>query len=518
MAASDDDEPDMESKAIGPRKLVRGAKRLVAQLSTAFAGRGNPLTLDAFVEQVSEFGWQIQTHALRKWRQKLAKDPDWFDRIKITGRPRLLDEEHEILMTGYVRHQNSIPCQVTYESLIGWIQEEFAIEMTLPTMIAYCDANHLSKLIAKIRSTSKVAASNVEQQRVAMEFIELLEAKKFYKVRESLICCMDITFTGHRKKKVHTIGPTGSYVTLFVFISRVIVFFILDGSRCDFSVPRSKKPQQLPSTINPWTDAIVTCVWADGAFRTPAIAFTYNPQMKKTHVADAANKSKNKKADAKAAAKELADVCTEYQVSADRVVYLEPPAGKKFYCAESSDLYLAFINFYHDLDQRIFSKQTWVIRDAGNAYKVAGESIITKFGIDNDITLPPIVHHAFSVNDNSLHSVAKAWWRKDNDHTNGLVSTVRLLDCLDRVEPDHIKGWFRRNFMMDHYDKSPEELSIAMTALLYAQSELHEEYHNDCQAFYYDRYPDQEPDPDEPKAKKAKGGQANTARDRHSRV
>ena len=42
MAASDDDEPDMESEAGGPRKLARAAKRLVAQLSTAFAGCGRP--------------------------------------------------------------------------------------------------------------------------------------------------------------------------------------------------------------------------------------------------------------------------------------------------------------------------------------------------------------------------------------------------------------------------------------------------------------------------------------------
>ena len=41
---------------------------------------------------------------------------------------------------------------------------------------------------------------------------------------------MDIMFAGYTKKVVHTAGPTGAYVTLFVFIFHVVVFFILDGS------------------------------------------------------------------------------------------------------------------------------------------------------------------------------------------------------------------------------------------------------------------------------------------------
>ena len=227
MAASDDDEPDMESKAGGPKKLGRAAKRLVAELSTTFAGKRKSMTLDEFADTVSGFGWQITTTTLRRWRQKLDRDPDWFERMKMTGSRRLLDEEQEILMTGYARHQNSVPQQVTYQSIMAWVQEEFGIEMTLPTMISYCDSNHLSKRVVKIRSASQVAASNMEQQRVALEFIALLETKHFYDVRLSKICCIDITFTGHRKKVTYTIGPTGSHVTLFLFTSLVIVIFRL---------------------------------------------------------------------------------------------------------------------------------------------------------------------------------------------------------------------------------------------------------------------------------------------------
>jgi hypothetical protein len=48
MAASDDDEPDMESEAGGPKKLARASKRLVAELSTSFAECGHPMTLKGF--------------------------------------------------------------------------------------------------------------------------------------------------------------------------------------------------------------------------------------------------------------------------------------------------------------------------------------------------------------------------------------------------------------------------------------------------------------------------------------
>lgn len=257
--------------------------------------------------------WQMTINTLRRWRQKLEHDPDWFDRINMTGQRRLLDEEQEILMTGCVWHLNSIPPTNVVPIDYRWVQEEFEIEMTLPTVIACCDVNHLSRGIAKFRSASQVAASTEEQQRVALEFIGLLQDKGLYDVRQSVVCCMDITFAGHGKKVVHTVGPAGAYVTLFVFISHVVVFFILDGSWCAFSVPCSQKPQPLPSAISPWTDAIVACVWDDGRDRNPAMAFTFNPQMKKTHVADAAHQRKSEPEKARAATKEFADVCQDHQ-------------------------------------------------------------------------------------------------------------------------------------------------------------------------------------------------------------
>ena len=41
---------------------------------------------------------------------------------------------------------------------------------------------------------------------------------------------MDIMFAGHREKVVHTVGPPGANVSLFVLICHVGVFFILDES------------------------------------------------------------------------------------------------------------------------------------------------------------------------------------------------------------------------------------------------------------------------------------------------
>jgi len=47
---------------------------------------------------------------------------------------------------------------------------------------------------------------------------------------------------------------------------------------------------------------------------------------------------------------------------------------------------------------------------------------------------------------------------------------------------------------------------MTMTALLYAQSELQEKYHNDCLTFFYDRHPNEEPVPEVPVAKKGQIG------------
>ncbi len=89
-----------------------------------------------FEETVSVVVWQMTTNTLRRWRQQLEHDPDWFDRINMTSRRRLLDEQQKILVTGYVRHQNSTPPTYVSQSIIKWVQEEFEVEMTLPTMFA----------------------------------------------------------------------------------------------------------------------------------------------------------------------------------------------------------------------------------------------------------------------------------------------------------------------------------------------------------------------------------------------
>ena len=59
----------------------------------------------------------------------------------------------------------------------------------------------------------------------------MLQDTGFYDVRQSgVICCMDIMFAGYTKKVVHTVGPPGANVSLFVLICHVVVFFILDES------------------------------------------------------------------------------------------------------------------------------------------------------------------------------------------------------------------------------------------------------------------------------------------------
>jgi len=263
----------------------------------------------------------------------------------------------------------------------------------------------------------------------------------------------------------------------------------------------------MPSVAPPkaqYTDSIVTNYWADGVNRTPSIAYSHNPAFDMDAIVRARHGSKFQQSKAAATVATLEAALARYGIAANRVHYIVPSKPGAMYCAESPELYEHFISVYQTAT--VFSKDTCVVRDAGNAYSRDGESIIIAAEILNDVILPPVNHHAFSVNDHSAHGVAKAKWRALKKLDNDLDSTLALLKELDNIPSAHVIGWFKRNYLYDTYDKSEEIITAAMNELLFGDSTRWAAHHEDCLVAYYDKYPQELEAIEAPPKKKAKSG------------
>ena len=203
----------------------------------------------------------------------------------------------------------------------------------------------------------------------------------------------------------------------------------------------------------------------------------------------ASNEHNNQQAQRKAEAKaeRIEEALRRLGIDESRVVYMGVEGETKHYCYERPDIYQDFLERY----TRHFKRDVWVVRDAGTAYinPDTGLSVITEFGC-TEAVLPPLVHHFFSVNDNSLHAVAKARWRAQKYDGDDVESTLQLLWYLDQVSGVNICDWFTRNFARIVTRRDPEALVVAMEALLFQPSDCYRDYHESCLEFYYENWPE----------------------------
>ena len=255
-----------------------------------------------------------------------------------------------------------------------------------------------------------------------------------------------------------------------------------------------------------YTDSIVTNVWGDGKNLTPSIAYSHNPATDIDAVKRAAKGTKRAREKAAVSVANLKKALIKYNIDQKRVRYIVPTKKGAMYCPETPEIYTDFIKTYQS--KTVFTTDTWVIRDAGTAYIKDGISVVIAANVLNDITLPPVNHHAFSVNDHSLHGHSKGKWHALRDLDNDLDSTLALLQLIDNVPKQTIETWFNRNYLYDTYNKSAKVVTDAMTNLLFGKSTRWEMHHNDCLEAFYKEFPDKFEEIEMPKAKKVKRGKA----------
>jgi hypothetical protein len=120
--------------------------------------------------------------------------------------------------------------------------------------------------------------------------------------------------------------------------------------------------------------------------------------------------------------------------------------SEKKYCAESTAQVGHFARIY-----RKELKQSRVLHDAGNSFKIGGEYILAD-GAQMHFVFPPAPHSEMSILDNNLFAIAKRWWCTEREKYCGddfSKQALYLLHCIDRIEPEQVKVAWDRNFMLD---------------------------------------------------------------------
>ena len=130
-SSSEDDDDDV----VEPVKVTNHAlKKIIVQLSHRLAGTGHTMGLDAFRGVVGDCGYLLPASTLQRWRKSIKKDPAFFDSPVSHGRWPSLTSDEEAMLVGWILHEGAMKRQVTYAGCQEFLDQQFGIKLTQPTL------------------------------------------------------------------------------------------------------------------------------------------------------------------------------------------------------------------------------------------------------------------------------------------------------------------------------------------------------------------------------------------------
>lgn len=205
-----------------------------------------------------------------------------------------------------------------------------------------------------------------------------------------------------------------------------------------------------------YCNCIVTCVWRNNGGDndntvTKCLLFTFNPLFKTEKDYKTYSKAKKMTMTKKRLGRieEVDKWCAEYGVDRKRLIYLQPAKDSSHYVQETADIVVRFFDHHSGLNR----KRRVIFSDRGNAFKEDSQKILDALGFDCVIEYPSAPHMYISPNDERLHGIAKAIWRRDRRSTwSDARSSIYLMKCLDDVVSTTVHKFFNRNFFIgDEY-------------------------------------------------------------------
>ena len=320
---------------------------------------------------------------------------------KKSGRKRMLSDEEKDIAAGWMLQQGLDGHRAHAQDYQQFIAENFGVQRSLQTARNYIHESGLTLRVCGKSSLSRVVPDHALLKRTLRDWIVANRAE-LNRVPRSKIASIDFTFTSHRAERETTYALVGSQV--------------------------AAKAGPFPK----YTNAAMTCIWADGVNRTPSVLLTYNPAFRL---------DRNPTSRREEQREHLLTVTRELQADLSQIANVGNPSNEhRVYVAETDTLVQKFVERYPIEEGCI------ALTDNGHAFFSGGNSVLTKIGFGRHIAYPASVHQILSPNDNHLHGVAKRRWKsQQNDFLDDVRSSVTPLHYLDEETTKHAKTFFDRN-------------------------------------------------------------------------
>ena len=389
--------PKYKTASISGSDAALIAKICIALLKEKIA------THEQFLTLLGSIGYNISLSTLMRWMREIRAGATIRGHLGNRGNHRKLTGRDMELVHGFVHFQNDQFQSVRVKDVQEYVKERFNVQVSTTLARSYLIEGGFTLRTAKPTRTL-VEAGVTTLTRIAYDFLEMCSEVKFFPQSRDLLCSVDFTYTSHRTDRTMTFSPAG-------------------GGRPHVVVP-----------MTTYTNCIVTCLWADGVNRTPAVLFTYNPKFARDF------NYTERRGDLES---RLDMVLLEQEIDADRIVHLQPSSNSQNFVAESHRLLSMFFDMY-DL-----APGSCALSDQGNAFFAGGESTLEKCGFAKHLSYPPAVHMFLSPNDNCVHGIAKQKWRRTcEDFSDDVLSSVQFLRILDEVTEETVKSMFTRNLQL----------------------------------------------------------------------
>ena len=380
--------PSKKFASAGTPQVV---KEYRAELASALKKRG--VSLDVFLAANNETRFSVSRSTLFNHVAAIDRGEAPLSSEKKSGRPGALTGEQWDIVCGAILASEE-KCDLAWVK--DFIESAFGEEVSDSTITRHLAENRLTLQMVGLRPIPK-GMTREKYLSIYYEFLLMLHNNGFFKGDARNTVCLDGTTNSTRTERTRTYNIRGGKQKKFAAAKPVYTNFYLAAF----------------------------CLEEEG--RYPAFMFTHDPTF------DPAGRRW----------KEVLEWCKAWNIDSTRIVFQQ---SAKQYCAEASWQVSHFLNVYRRL-----LKDSRVLHDAGNSFKIDGEYILAD-GAQMHYVFPPAPHGEMSVLDNNLFAIAKRWWRTEREKYCGpdfSKQALYLLYCIDFIKPEQVKAAWTKNFLLD---------------------------------------------------------------------
>jgi transposase len=402
--------------------LVPDVRTAFARLYLAWKARGQPKS--EFLTFLSGAGYDVPLRTLDEWVANVRSQGSATSPSKASGRPQALSQDAVRLLVGFVLDRNEANVEVHLDTAQAFVRDQLNVDITQQSISNYLRGEGFSSKVTQ-HKTAGFKLDTASLCRLALDWLRSTPLN----VSRPALCSIDFAFSGHRRDLRSSWSPVGG------------------------AQPKSGM------AVSTYTNCIITCVWADGKNRTPAMLFTYDQRFRR-------DRSPTGRRTAEVAY--LDECLTRYKIDAQRIVYVGEEKGEnRKFVPESADLVRRFFQTYG------VGRGCTVLSDNGNAFKDDGADIFDAFGVAQHLCYPAAVHQYLSPNDNRLHGAAKK--ASPVDFSDDVLACCSLLNLLDWCNKD-VRKWFDTNLQLKEEEPTLEKIE----ALIKGERVSESEYFKEC--------------------------------------